>query len=56
MRLDFMAEYLTLLPSTCTLHIIATHSIIADMVTRVCLKIGKRTGVVTEMMRLQFHA
>ncbi len=56
MRPDFMAECLTLLPSTCTIHITATHSIIADMVTRVCLKTGKQTGVVTEMMRLQSHA
>jgi len=50
-----MAECLTLLPSTSTIHITATRSIIEDMVTRVCLKTGKQIGVVTEMMRLQFH-
>ncbi len=55
-RQGFTPEYLTLLPSTCTIHITATHSIIADMATRVCLKTGKQTGVVTEMMRLQSHA
>jgi len=47
-----MAECLTPLLIICKMLFTATHSIIADMVTRVCLKIGKQTGVGTEMTRL----